>query len=113
MDLYRKWVRPVGKTSEEIGEIIVLEQYLHTLAPDIRVWVKEHNLATGQQAADLVEAFLAARPGPKMFHSQNYSRPAVGGLLHAPTLHRLDTQHPQLQHKGSPLYVTIVVSQVT
>ncbi|KAL2102386.1 hypothetical protein ACEWY4_001554 [Coilia grayii] len=79
MDLYRKWVRPAGKTVEEIGEIIVLEQYLRTLAPDIRVWVKEHNPATGQQAADLVEAFLAARPGPKMFRSQHYSRPAVGG----------------------------------
>ncbi|KAL2085068.1 hypothetical protein ACEWY4_020586 [Coilia grayii] len=78
-DLYRKWVKPAGKTVEEIGEVFILEQYLRTLAPEVRVWVKEHNPATGQHAADLVEAFLAARPGPKTFRMQSYNRPAGGG----------------------------------
>uniref|UniRef100_A0A3Q2GB72 SCAN box domain-containing protein n=1 Tax=Cyprinodon variegatus TaxID=28743 RepID=A0A3Q2GB72_CYPVA len=56
MDLYRKWIKPSGKSVEEVGEILVLEQYLRTLAPEVRVWVKEHRPATGQQAAELVES---------------------------------------------------------
>ncbi|KAL2096710.1 hypothetical protein ACEWY4_008858 [Coilia grayii] len=118
-DLYRKWVKPAGKTVEEIGEVFILEQYLRTLASEVRVWVKEHNPATGQHAADLVEAFLAARPGPKTFRKQSYNRPVGGGKSggsgggvlgvgvrsghhsHRPTLlptpHSLDRpQHPQL-----------------
>ncbi|XP_041918589.1 uncharacterized protein LOC121682500 [Alosa sapidissima] len=83
-DLYRKWVRPAEKTVEQIGELFILEQYLRTLAPDIRVWVKEHNPATGQKAAELVEAFLAARPGPKTFRNQNFNRPAAGGKSGVP-----------------------------
>lgn len=82
MDLYKKWVRPAGK-NVEVGEILVLEQYLCTLAPEMQVWVKEHNPTTDQKTAELVEAFLAARPGAKVFQS-----------LHAPTHHRLDTRHP-------------------
>ncbi|KAG5277592.1 hypothetical protein AALO_G00119390, partial [Alosa alosa] len=83
-DLYRKWVRPAEKTVEQIGELFILEQYLRTLAHDIRVWVKEHNPATGQKVAELVEAFLAARPGPKTFRNQNFNRPAAGGKSGVP-----------------------------
>ena len=78
-DLYRKWIKPAEKTVEEVGEILILEQYLRTLAPEVRVWVKEHNPATGQQAAELVEAFLAARRGPRAFRFQSYNRPPAGG----------------------------------
>ena len=31
------------KTKEQIGDAIVLEQFLHILNPELRVWVKEHN----------------------------------------------------------------------
>ncbi|KAL2092930.1 hypothetical protein ACEWY4_010242 [Coilia grayii] len=78
-DLYRKWIKPAGKTAEDIGEIIILEQYLRSLAPDVRVWAKEHSPASGQQAAEWVEAFLSARRGPKTFRFQRVSRPAAGG----------------------------------
>ncbi|KAL2082913.1 hypothetical protein ACEWY4_020686 [Coilia grayii] len=77
-DLYKKWIKPAGKTVEEVGEKIILEQYLRSLAPDVRIWVKEHNPATGQQAAEWVEAFLSARRGPKTFRFQRVSRPAAG-----------------------------------
>ncbi|KAL2089206.1 hypothetical protein ACEWY4_016105 [Coilia grayii] len=77
-DLYRKWIKPAGKTVEDIGEMIILEQYLRSLAPDVRVWVKEHSPASGQQAAEWVEAFLSARRGPKTFRFQRVSRPAAG-----------------------------------
>lgn len=78
-DLYKKWIKPAGKTVEDVGEIIVLEQYLRSLAPDVRVWVKEHKPTTGQQAAEWVEAFLSARRGPKNFRFQRTNRPPPGG----------------------------------
>ncbi|KAL2099489.1 hypothetical protein ACEWY4_003883 [Coilia grayii] len=59
-DLFHKWIRPSNKTVEEVSEILILEQYLRTLAPDVRVWVKEHNPPDGQRAAELVENFMSA-----------------------------------------------------
>ena len=60
-DLYQKWICPAEKTKEQIGDAIVLEQFLHILNPELRVWVKEHNPQSSKQAADLAEAFMAAR----------------------------------------------------
>ncbi|XP_071321134.1 uncharacterized protein [Trachinotus anak] len=79
-DLYRKWVKPSRKTVEEIEEILILEQYLRTLSPEVRVWVKEHNPKTGQKAAELVEAFIAARRGPKVFrYDKSHRQPTTRG----------------------------------
>ncbi len=79
-DLYKKWVKPAQKTVEEVGEILILEQYLRTLSPEVRVWVKEHNPKTGQRAAELVEAFIAARRGPKVFrYDKSHRQPTTKG----------------------------------
>ncbi|XP_072554203.1 uncharacterized protein [Paramormyrops kingsleyae] len=74
-DLYKKWVKPAAKTVEEVGEIMVLEQYLRILSPEVKVWVKEHNPRSGQRAAELVEAFIAARRGPKAFRYEKSTHP--------------------------------------
>lgn len=63
--MYTKWIKPADRKVEEIGEILILEQFLHSLSPDVQVWVKEHEPHTGLKAAELVEAFLAAHRGPK------------------------------------------------
>lgn len=60
-DLYEKWLNPKQKSKEEIGEQIILEQFLRMLNPELRVWVKEHNPQTSKEAADLAETFIAAR----------------------------------------------------
>lgn len=78
-DLFRKWIRPEQKTVEDVGETLILEQFLRTLAPDIRVWVKEHRPQTGQQAAELVENFVSARRGSKNFRAELAPRPVVRG----------------------------------
>ena len=66
-DMFRKWIRPEQKSVEEVAEDLILEQFFRTLSPEVRVWVKEHKPQTGQQAAVLVENFLAARRGPKIW----------------------------------------------
>ena len=69
-DLFRKWMRLEEKTVEEVAETLILEQFFRTLSPEVKVWVKEHKPQTGQQAAVLVENFLAARKGPKTFRGE-------------------------------------------
>uniref|UniRef100_A0A8C4ZWY5 SCAN box domain-containing protein n=1 Tax=Gadus morhua TaxID=8049 RepID=A0A8C4ZWY5_GADMO len=64
-----KWIKPDRKTVEEIGELLNLEQYLRSLAPDVRAW----------QAVKLVEAFLAVRPGKKALRFQSFNRSPAGG----------------------------------
>jgi hypothetical protein len=86
-DLFEKWIRPADKSVEEVAEVLILEQFLRTLAPDIRIWVKEHQPQSGQGAAELVENFMAARRGQKSYRQESYSIPAAqsrsGGFGHA------------------------------
>nr|XP_054594838.1 uncharacterized protein LOC129162695 [Nothobranchius furzeri] len=79
-DLYFKWMHPERRRKEEIGEILILEQFYRSLSPEIRVWVKERNPTSARNAADLVENYLAARRGPKTFRFslQQKSSPSQG-----------------------------------
>lgn len=59
-DLYEKWIQPENRTKEQVGEILILEQFYHSLSPELRVWVKERDPELARDAAQLVETFLAA-----------------------------------------------------
>lgn len=60
-ELYGKWIRPREKTIEEVGEMIILEQYLRMLSPELQVWVRERDPRTAADAASLADVFVAAR----------------------------------------------------
>lgn len=60
-ELYGKWIQPRGKTIQQIGEIIILEQYLRMLSPELQVWVKERGPKSAAEAATLADVFVAAR----------------------------------------------------
>ncbi len=60
-DLYQKWVRPAERTSREIGELIILEQFLRMLNPELQTWINEHGPSTAEEAAHLADVFVAAR----------------------------------------------------
>ncbi|XP_043090122.1 uncharacterized protein LOC122340939, partial [Puntigrus tetrazona] len=62
--LYKRWMRPETKTKDQIAETIILEQYLRMLRPDVRVWVKENQPQTGEEAARLAERYIAAHREP-------------------------------------------------
>ncbi|KAI3377106.1 hypothetical protein L3Q82_000303 [Scortum barcoo] len=66
-DLYNKWLQPEKRTKDQIGEILVLEQFYRSLSPELRVWVKERDPESAREAAQLVETFLAARRGSKNY----------------------------------------------
>lgn len=57
--LYKRWTRRDSRSKEEIGETVILEQFLHMLHPDVCTWVKENNPKTEEEAANLAECYLA------------------------------------------------------
>ncbi|XP_051979360.1 uncharacterized protein LOC127640703 isoform X1 [Xyrauchen texanus] len=63
--LYKRWMRPEVKVKDQIGETIILEQYLRVLRPDVRTWVKENQPQTGEEAARLAERYMAAHREPR------------------------------------------------
>lgn len=68
-DLYDKWMNPKDKTKEQIGDAIIMEQFLRILNPELRTWVKERNPASSKDAAEMAETFLAARRTSRPFTS--------------------------------------------
>lgn len=60
-ELYIKWIQPQGKTLHEISEILIMEQFLRMLSPELQVWVKEHGPKSAAEAATLADVFVAAR----------------------------------------------------
>lgn len=75
-DLYEKWMNPRHRTKEEVGDQIILEQFLKLLNPETRMWVKQNNLTSSKQAAEMAENFMAARRSvypPGRWRSSNNS----------------------------------------
>uniref|UniRef100_A0AAV2KRF2 SCAN box domain-containing protein n=1 Tax=Knipowitschia caucasica TaxID=637954 RepID=A0AAV2KRF2_KNICA len=68
--LYQRWVRPDQLTKEQIGELVIMEQLLRVLPPDVRTWVREHEPEDGLTAARLaLQHQNARRGGPPRFTS--------------------------------------------
>ncbi|KAL6465843.1 hypothetical protein MHYP_G00259760 [Metynnis hypsauchen] len=60
-DLYQRWVQPQKRTKEEIGEMIIMEQFFRLLSPDLQVWIKERDPKSASEAASFADVFVAAR----------------------------------------------------
>ncbi|KAK7934058.1 hypothetical protein WMY93_004954 [Mugilogobius chulae] len=76
-ELYSKWMDPKTKTKEQIGDTIILEQFLRVLSPELRTWIKERDPKTSKEAADMAEAFLAARRPSKSLLAQSPAHPLL------------------------------------
>lgn len=124
-DLYDKWITSRHRIKEEIGEIIVLEQFLAVVNPEIRTWICEHNPTSSRQAAELAEIFIAARHSTyQLGHSQGgtYSATGKSGRLFGSCQPYSNTkgyssqtpqskaypksyQHAESQHKEKPVII--------
>ncbi|KAL2093009.1 hypothetical protein ACEWY4_010321 [Coilia grayii] len=52
-DLFQKWPCPQERSTEEVAELIILEQFLWMVNPEIRTWIKEHNPQRGRRGLQL------------------------------------------------------------
>ena len=59
-DLRRKWMRECT-TVEQVGDLIVMEQFLNSLPGDIKIWVRERGPKTPREAGELADQYSQAR----------------------------------------------------
>ncbi|KAI4885672.1 hypothetical protein NFI96_028253 [Prochilodus magdalenae] len=65
--LYERWMRPKGKSKDEIGQTIVLEQFLNMINPELKSWIMERSPGSAAQAIEMADAYVAARQAEGKF----------------------------------------------
>ncbi|XP_063148729.1 SCAN domain-containing protein 3-like [Candoia aspera] len=76
--LCRRWLKVERHSKEQILEMLILEQFLAILPPEMQSWVKRHNAESSAQVISLAEDFLLGQWVPEKTEQQVGEEPGPG-----------------------------------